>query len=235
MIMMWFEKLASALYSHPVVALGAAFIWGVLSVLLSPCHLASIPLIVGFLDGQKDINTKKAFKLSALFTLGILLMMAIIGLITGLLGKMLGDIGTWVDPVVGVIFLIVALLIADIVKMPSIVSGGMHSAKGKGAWAALVMGFLLGIALGPCSFAFMAPILGIVFSSAGTQMVFALSLVMAYIIGHCLVIILAGTFAGLVQSYLHWTSLSKGTKIIRLICGILVFVAGLYLILKRYI
>jgi cytochrome c-type biogenesis protein len=235
MIMLWFEKLSAALYSSPGIAIVAAFVWGILSVLLSPCHLASIPLIVGFLDGQKDMNTRKAFKLSAFFTLGILLMMAIIGLITGLLGTMLGNIGGWAETVVGVIFLIMAFFIADIFKMPTFLNNGANQKKGKGVWAALTLGFLLGIALGPCSFAFMAPILAIVFSAAGTKLVFALSLVLAYILGHCLVIITAGTFAGAVQVYLHWTSKSKGTKIVRYICGILIFIAGIYLIVKKYI
>ncbi len=235
MIMAIFEKLTMALYSSPALALGAAFFWGILSILLSPCHLASIPLIVGFLDGQKDMNTRKALKLSTFFTIGILLMMAIIGLITGLLGRLMGDIGSWVEPAVGVVFILMAFFIADIIKMPTFLNHKMSQKSGKGVWAALTLGFLLGIALGPCSFAFMAPILGIVFTSAGTQFLFALALVAAYIIGHCLVIILAGTFAGAVQSYLHWTSKSKGTKIVRIICGILIFVAGWYLILKKYI
>ncbi len=234
MIMLWFEKLSMALYASPAIALSAAFFWGILSVLLSPCHLASIPLIVGFLDGQKDLDTKKAFKLSAFFTLGILIMMALIGLITGLLGRMLGNIGTWVEPAVGVIFLIMALFIADIFTMPSFF-GGLKQKPKKGIWAAISLGFLLGIALGPCSFAFMAPILGIVFSAAGTQLIFALSLVLSYIIGHCLVIIIAGTFAGAVQSYLNWTTNSKGTKIVRIICGALIFIAGLYLISKHFV
>ncbi|MDZ4121876.1 MAG: cytochrome c biogenesis protein CcdA, partial [Candidatus Cloacimonadaceae bacterium] len=144
MIMMWFEKLTMALYSSPSIALSAAFAWGVLSVLLSPCHLASIPLIVGFLDGQKDLNTMKALKLSTLFTLGILAMMAIIGVITGLLGRMLGNIGGWVEPAVGVVFLFVAFFIADIIKMPSFISGGIGKQSKKGAWAAVSHGCLRG-------------------------------------------------------------------------------------------
>lgn len=232
MILLWFEKLSMALYSSPGIALGAAFFWGILSVLLSPCHLASIPLIVGFLDGQKEMNTFKALKLSSLFTMGILAMMGLIGLITGLAGRMLGNIGTWVEPVVGVVFLLMAFFIADVLKMPSLFRNDVSCKPNSGAWAAVSLGFLLGIALGPCSFAFMAPILGIVFSAAGSKLVFALSLVLSYIIGHCLIIILAGTFAGAVQSYLNWTSNSKGTKIIRIICGVLVFIAGIYLIIK---
>ncbi len=235
MIMQIFNQLSQALASNPAIALLASFVWGMLSVLLSPCHLASIPMIVGYLDGQKDLTTKKALKLSAFFTLGILAMMAIIGLITGLLGKMLGDVGNWTEPVMGVIFLIMAFFIADILKMPSFLSGKVGDKRGKGVWGALSLGFLIGIALGPCSFAFMAPILGIVFAAAGAQLAFALSLVLAYIIGHCLVIILAGTFGGAVQSYLKWTSASPGTRIVRWICGALIFAAGVYLILKRYI
>jgi len=148
MIMMWFEKLSMALYSSPIAALSAAFLWGVLSVLLSPCHLASIPLIIGFLDGQKALTTAKAFKLSLFFTLGILLMMAVIGLITGLLGRMLGNIGNWAEPTIGVVFILIAFFIADIVQMPSFLSGEVQNKPRKGVWAALTLGFLLGIGLG---------------------------------------------------------------------------------------
>lgn len=230
MIIELMSCLSKALSANPAIALGAAFIWGVLSILLSPCHLASIPLIVGFLNGQAVLNQRRAFGLSTMFTLGILLMMALIGLVTSMLGRLMGDVGAWVEPVMGVVFMIVALFISDIVRMPSFVSG--VSAGGKGVWAALSLGFIMGIALGPCSFAFMAPILGIAFGAAGSRLVFALALLGAYIIGHCLVIILAGTFAGKVQVYLNWSSQSKGTKILRYVCAALVLAAGLYLIFK---
>lgn len=230
-----FTYLSYALASNPGMALLAAFVWGILSVLLSPCHLASIPLIIGYLDNQRDLSTRKALVISSFFTLGILGMMLLIGLVTGLLGRMMGDLGGWTEPAMGLVFMVMAFFIADILKMPSFHRGGMGKRYGKGAWGAISLGFLLGIALGPCSFAFMAPILGIVFSAAGTKLVFALGLVLSYIVGHCLVIIMAGTFAGAVQTYLKWTTKSKGTKIIRFVCGVLIFVAGLYLIFKNYI
>ncbi len=56
-----FSSLTHAVEGAPVVALVAALIWGVLSILLSPCHLASIPLIVGFIDEQGKISTGRAF------------------------------------------------------------------------------------------------------------------------------------------------------------------------------
>jgi len=90
MIMKLFEALSAGLNSMPVIAIGAAFIWGILSILLSPCHLSSIPLIVGFISDRKDLSTKRAFATSLLFSLGILITIAAIGLVTGLMGRMLG-------------------------------------------------------------------------------------------------------------------------------------------------
>ena len=179
MILQIFNQLSQALASNPAIALLASFVWGMLSVLLSPCHLASIPLIVGYLDNQKDLSTKNAFRLSAFFTLGILAMMAIIGLITGLLGKMLGDLGNWTEPVMGLIFMIMAVFIADIIQMPAFLRGGAGKSSRKGIWGALSLIFAGHQPWGPVPFAFMAPILGIVFTSAGSQFLFALTLVLA--------------------------------------------------------
>ena len=93
MIVELFTWLSQALTQSPEIAIGAAFIWGALSVILSPCHIACIPLIVGFIDGQGNISTGLAFGLSFLFGLGILITIGIIGLLTGLAGRMIGDIG----------------------------------------------------------------------------------------------------------------------------------------------
>ena len=74
--------LAQALEGTPIVAFAASFVWGVLSILLSPCHLASIPLIVGFIDEQGRISTRRAFCISTLFAVGILITIGGIGAIT---------------------------------------------------------------------------------------------------------------------------------------------------------
>ncbi|MCK9329307.1 MAG: cytochrome C biogenesis protein [Candidatus Cloacimonetes bacterium] len=233
--MTWFEALSMALYASIPMAILASFAWGILSILLSPCHLASIPLIIGYLNGQEKNNVWISFKLSTYFTVGILLMMGIIGLITGLLGKMLGDVGVWVELTMGVIFIGIALLIADVIHLPSFGHNFIHLGKGKGVIGALLIGFVLGIALGPCSFAFMAPILGIVFSSFQSRMIYSLSLLTAYVVGHCLVIILAGTFSTVIENYLHWTNKTKTTLIVRRVCAVLVLLSGLYLIIKNFI
>ena len=91
MITRIFEVLNEALTGSPFIALGASFAWGIVSILLSPCHLASIPLIIGFINDQGQITAKRAFLLSSLFSVGILITIAVIGFITAMMGRMMVD------------------------------------------------------------------------------------------------------------------------------------------------
>lgn len=230
MIVDLFTWLSTALLQSPQIALTAAFVWGVLSVILSPCHVACIPLIVGFIDGQGNISTGRAFGLSLLFGFGILITIGVIGLITGLMGRMIGDIGGYGNYFVAVIFFTVGLNLLGILPLPFMEGGANPNYKRKGFLAAFILGLLFGIALGPCTFAYMATMLGVVFSIASTKIVFALSLLLAYGIGHCMVLVLAGTFTEVVQHYLNWNESSKGPEILKKICGVLVILGGIYLI-----
>ncbi len=235
MIVDLFTRLAQALTLSPEIAIGAAFIWGTLSVILSPCHIACIPLIVGFIDGQGNISTGRAFGLSSLFGLGILITIGVIGLITGLMGRMVGDIGGYGSYFVAIIFFAIGLNLMGVLPLPFMEGGANPNYQKKGFLAAFILGLLFGIALGPCTFAYMATMLGVVFSIASTQIVFALALLLAYGIGHCMILVIAGTFTEVVEHYLHWSEISKGAIILKKICGVLVILGGVYLIVLNFI
>ena len=224
-----FIALTQAVTGSPLLALAAALAWGVLSVVLSPCHLASIPLIVGFIDGQGRMTTKRAFLISTLFAFGILLTIALIGVITASAGRMMGDLGPWANWFVAGIFILVGLHLLDLIPMPWSGPGQVGMAR-KGMLAAFLLGLIFGIALGPCTFAYMAPMLGVAFGLAADNMLYGASLLLAYGIGHCAVIVLAGTFTEIIQRYLDWNEKSKGAVILKKICGILVIAGGLWLI-----
>ena len=224
-----FKTLTHAVEGTPTVAVGAAFVWGILSILLSPCHLASIPLIVGFIDGQGQMPTRRAFAISALFSLGILTTIAVIGTITAAAGRMMGDVGRYGNYFVALIFFVVGLHLLGVIPMPW--SGpGQVNMKRKGMLAAFILGLAFGIALGPCTFAYMAPILAVAFKVAGARLVYGALLLLVYGIGHCSVIVTAGTSTEMVQHYLNWNERSKGTLIVKYICGVLVLLGGVYLI-----
>jgi len=226
-----FTTLTRAVESSSVIAPAAAFVWGILSILLSPCHLASIPLIVGFINGQGRISTKRAFVISMLFAVGILTTIAGIGAVTAAAGRMLGDVGKSVNYFVAVIFFAVGLHLLDVIPMPWS-DPGQVGMKRKGMLAAFILGLVFGIAVGPCTFAYMAPMLAVTFSVASTNPIYAASLLIVYGVGHCSVIVFAGTFTEIVQRYMNWSEKSKGTAIVRKICGVLVLLGGIYLIYR---
>lgn len=225
-----FEWLNSLIQSSYSFALIASLIWGILSILLSPCHLASIPLIVGFIGEQGRMTTKKAFWLATSFSVGILITIAIIGLITGLMGRMLGDVGVYGNYFVALIFFVIGLHLLEIIEIPFIGKTNQPVFQKKGILAAFLLGLIFGIALGPCTFAYMAPMLGIVFTVSTTQFLFAVLLLLFYGIGHCSVIVFAGTFTEVIQRYLDWNKDSKGMVIVKKLCGVLVILGGIYLI-----
>ena len=224
-----FTALTRAVKGTPAAALAAAFTWGILSILLSPCHLASIPLIVGFIDEQGRISTRRAFLISTLFAVGILLTIAAIGAITASAGRMMGDVGPYGNYFVAIIFFVVGLYLLDVIPMPW--SGPSQVAiQRKGMLAAFILGLVFGIALGPCTFAYMAPMLGVTFKLAARSFIYGALLLFVYGLGHCSVIVLAGTSTELVQQYLNWNERSRGAVLLKRVCGLLVLLGGLYLI-----
>ncbi len=76
----------------------------------------------------------------------------------------------------------------------------------------------------------MAPMLGVAFRLGAQQPIYAASLLLAYGIGHCSVIVLAGTSTELVQGYLSWNKQSKGSLILKKICGVMIIIGGLYML-----
>jgi cytochrome c-type biogenesis protein len=224
-----FGKLSSAVEGAAGLALAAAFVWGVLSILLSPCHLASIPLIVGFIDHQGKATPRRSFLLAALFSAGILITIALIGMVTAGLGRMAGDLGVWGNYLVALIFLGVGLYLAGVLRIqfPGVSQVNMTR---RGLLAAFILGLVFGIALGPCTFAWMAPVLGVVFTVGSEIWLYAAALLMAYGVGHCSVIVLAGTFTGCVQRFISWGSRSGGTEQLKRACGVFVVAGGYWLI-----
>ncbi len=225
-----FTALSHAIEGSPWIAAGSAILWGVLSVILSPCHLASIPLIVAFINGQRALTGRRALSLALLFAVGILVTIAIIGVITAAAGRLLGDLGHGANYFVAVIFLLVGLHLLGVIPMPG--PGGAAGAglRRRGRLAAFFLGLVFGLALGPCTFAYMAPLLAVTFRLAATQPLYSIALLLCYAVGHCAVIVFAGTSTELVQRYLNWNERSRGTVIVRRVCGAFVLLGGIYMI-----
>jgi cytochrome c-type biogenesis protein len=215
------------------IALVAALGWGVISIILSPCHLSSIPLVVGYISSQGKEGVKRSYSISLVFGIGILITIGLIGAITASAGRMMGDVGVWGNVIVAAVFFVVGLYLMDVINLSW--NGFMPQTSFARGWkGALLLGLIFGIGLGPCTFAYMAPVLGVAFSVATTNMFQALSLIGAFGVGHCAVIVAAGGTAGTVQKYLNWTEHSKGATWLKRSAGVLVMFGGAYYIFTAF-
>jgi cytochrome c-type biogenesis protein len=224
-----FTNLSHAVEGAPAIALGASFVWGILSIVLSPCHLASIPLIVGFISEQGQVTTRRAFWTSTLFSVGILITIAAIGAITAAAGRMMGDVGRYGNCFVALIFFVVGLHLVGVIPL-NFSGAGPVGLKRKGLLAAFILGLVFGVALGPCTFAYLAPMLGVTFRLAATNSLYGAALLLAYGVGHCAVIVAAGTSTKRVQRFLNWNEHSRGVTVLKAACGGLVLLGGLWLV-----
>ena len=216
-----------------VVAALGCFLWGLVSVLFSPCHLASIPLIVGYVAGQGRImQGKEAARYALAFTSGLFLTIATIGTVCALLGRMLGDIGPYWTILVGAVLIWVSLDMLGIARCS--VSGGMLGRlKVRGMGGAFLLGLAYGVLSGSCTFGFIAPILAII--TIQEKMLTGVVLVVVFAIGHCLPIVAAGSSTALVQRWLENGTMRRGSPWLRKTAGAIIALLGLSFIVRPFL
>ncbi|MFO8184737.1 MAG: cytochrome c biogenesis protein CcdA [Candidatus Aegiribacteria sp.] len=229
-----FVALTELLYAAPLLALTAALAWGILSIILSPCHLVSIPLIVGYVEKQSKSGGTNPVALSTIFASGMILSIALTGLVTGLLGRMIGDIGTTGYVVLALAVVYAGLSILGLVPLPLTGSNtGRHAGRGAGSrWGGFMLGVIFGAALGPCTFAFMAPVLGLILALSSERLLLAAGLGLAFAIGHGGVVVLAGSQTERIEKLAGWSGRSRSAAVIKTVSGGLVVAGGVYLFLK---
>ena len=224
-------RFGEAFAASAAFALPAAFVWGVLSVALSPCHLSSVPLVVAYMSGGAELPSgRRALWLSSAFAIGILASIAVIGAVTAAAGRMLGDVGRTGNWILAAVFFAVGLNLVGILPLPSIGSAPAETRR-RGASGALVLGVVFGVALGPCTFAFMAPLLGIAFrASGGGEVAYGILLVALYGVGHAAAIALAGTSLQSVNRWLGWKVGARAVVAVRAVAGVAVMLGGAYFV-----
>lgn len=219
--------------SETSFAVVGSFVWGVISVLFSPCHLASIPLIVAYVGGQeKIIDPKKASLYSILFTFGLFITIAAIGILCALLGRMLGDVGNYWQILVGGILIWVALGMLG-VEACSVSGSLLYRLNFKGMTGAFILGLAYGILSGSCTFGFIAPILAII--TVQQKIITGIALILLFAVGHCLPIMIAGTSTAAVRKLMENSTWQGAGNWFRKGAGALICLLGIYFISNPFI
>jgi cytochrome c-type biogenesis protein len=212
---------------------GWLFYLGLVSVLMSPCHLASIPLIIAYVGGQeKIVQPRQAGVYALLFSVGLFITIAVIGVACAMLGRMMGDVGVWFQVFVGAILIWVALGMLG-VEACSMNGSLLYRLNVRGVSGAFVLGLAYGVLSGSCTFGFIAPILAIVTVQA--KVVTGVLLIVIFALGHCLPIVIAGSSSALVRRILENSAWQSTGSWFRKGAGVVIVLLGVYFIVKPFI
>jgi cytochrome c-type biogenesis protein len=219
------NHLSQSLSGNPLLAYLGVFVGGILSS-SSPCVLATIPLVIGYVGGYSGGDRRKALLYSLTFILGLSITFTILGAIASFIGGLFGVAGrTWYF-VVGGIAVAIGLHLIGLYEWNLPVPVHLQP-KQRGILGAFILGLIFGIVSSPCA----TPVLVLIltFAASKGEILYGTSLLFVYAIAHCALIFLAGTAAGFAESFIKSKGVSNITTWGKRVGGSIVVFAGIYL------
>jgi cytochrome c biogenesis protein CcdA len=220
------ESIAEYIQGNPLVAVIAVFAGGLMSA-SSPCVLAIMPMVIGYVGGHSGGDRKKAVTYSLLFALGLSITFTILGAAAALLGRMMGDVGQIWYWIVAGLAITMGLSLMGVFEIRIPFAAKMQTKK-RGALGAFLLGLLFGVVSSPCATPVLVLILTFVASQG--QVAYGILLLFVYAVGHCALIVLAGVVTGFVESFVQAKGVVNFSAWAKRVSGGLITLAGLYLL-----
>ena len=220
--MTFFDNIEQIITLYPLVAFGTVFLAGVLSS-ASPCVLATIPLVVGFVGGYADGDRWKAFRYSLSFILGLSLTFTAFGAAAGLLGTMFGTLGGWWYVVAGIVALVMGGQMMGLYEIRIPVKRDFKPKQG-GMVGSFILGLFFGVVSSPCATPVLVVLLTLVAGKG--QVLYGIALLFCYAIGHCLLMLFAGTFTGFVEGFVKARGVVNFSLWAKRVSGLVVALVG---------
>ncbi len=224
------ETIAAFIQNNPSLAVISVFAGGLISA-ASPCVLAVIPLVIGYVGGYSQGNKKKAVAYSLIFALGLSIAFTLLGAAAGFIGSLLGLTGKYFYWVIAVVAIIMGLSLLGLYEIRFPFKSKMQVKTG-GLIGAFLMGLLFGIASSPCA----TPVLVVILAYVATkgQILYGTFLLFVYAIGHCALIVLAGVVTGFVESFAKSRGATGFSIYAKKLSGVLIVFVGAYVLYSNF-
>ena len=219
-----FNNIQHIIQNQHGLAFIAVFVGGLISA-ASPCVLAAIPLVIGYVGGYSEGNKKKAALFSLVFVLGLSITFTLLGAAASVMGQFLGFMGRWLYVGLAVIAILMGLQLMGIISIP-LPFQKTRQLRTKGLVGAFLLGMLTGTVSSPCA----TPVLAVILAYVSTQgdMVYGGSLLFVYALGHCALIFIAGLSIGLTESIVSAKGMKNFSLYAKKLSGALLVMIGVY-------
>ncbi len=207
---------------HFLLAFGAGVLMS-----FSPCVYPLLPITIGVITEESIIYRTKGFFLTLVFVSGVAVTYAFLGLMAAATGIWFGKISSHplAQFAVGMVIIVFALYSLELIKIPLPNISLKKKHKGGAVIPVFIMGLVSGLAIGPCT----APALGAILTYVASRknLLYAVFLLMSFAYGMGFVLIIAGTFSGLLANI---PKQGKWMHYVKKFMGIVLLGWGLYFI-----
>jgi len=194
-------NISSYLTEISIISYLVVFVGGIITS-FTPCIYPLIPIIIGVIGASKEKSISRNFILSFSYVIGMSIVFSILGMVAALTGKLFGQIQS--SPVahiiVGNVIIIFGLMLLGVIRMPTFLLnriGAGKVLKRGGLFGAFLMGLISGLIAAPCASAVLGALL--VYVATKGNPVFGFTLLFSFSIGLGALLIIIGTFAGIVS------------------------------------
>jgi len=225
MIDQWLEMLSQLISQSIWLAPLIALLAGVLTS-VTPCALSSVPLVIGYVGGTGNNDTKRAFRLSLTFAIGMAVTFTVLGTIASILGRLMGTSSSWWYIALGILMVLMALQIWEVYNfIPSTYLTSKNTRRGY--IGAFIAGILGGIFSSPCATPVLIILLGIVAKSGNVA--WGILLLLLYSIGHSVLVIIAGTSIGFVNKLTSSNKYGTFSEVLKYAMGGAILLLAFYM------
>ena len=213
--------------TNPWLAPLAVFLGGALTA-SNPCVLAMIPLMMAFVGAYQGTSSAgRAFAFSFLFIIGLTITFTLLGFVAALMGRLVGDVGRFWPYLVAGVCLVMGLHLMGIWSFDLPLPQSWRPRQA-GPWGAFLLGLLFGVVSTPCATPILAVLL--VYIASKGNLAYGGLLLFLYALGHCALILIAGTSMGVAKRLIESRGLNTGLAYLRKGSGVLIIFLGFYFI-----
>ena len=197
------NNLSFYLHGSVLLAFLAAYLGG-LVISFTPCTYPLIPVTVGFIGVQGSSSKLRGFFLSLFYVGGIALTYSILGGAAALSGRIFGQMQTtpWTYFIMANLCLVMGLSMFDVFNISLPVPHKLMKLTGENNKKRFLDNFLIGavsgVVIGPCTAPALAVLLGYV--AVKTNLLLGMSLLFVFALGMGTLLIIVGTFAGVIAA-----------------------------------
>lgn len=214
-----------------LIKLVPSFLGGIVAS-ISPCSLAVLPIIIGYVGGYSKESPGKTFLQMLFFVFGSSLVFAAIGIICAIMGKVFISIA----PIYSILFMASLLMVMGLnllgvleFNIPVIIKQIPQSTGKNMVLYPILIGAVFALAGTPCSTPILAGIM--TFASMTTSILAAVLMLFMFSLGQGLILVIAGVFTSGLKNLKKFAHVSE---ILLKLSGVLLIFSSIYIFNKIF-